>query len=755
MAAASVIRAEESELPKRIEARRSWVARCASRNFCPENAMSRRKKRKPRGSGSQARANSVAQPGGNASQAGGAFHGRWVSIAVCIFLALAVWAIFGQTLGFNFVYFDDNEYVFDNPHITHGLSLKAIRWAFTHVHSHNWHPLTTLTHMFDCQVYGLHPWGPHLENVLLHAMVAILLFVALQQMTGALWRSAFVAALFAVHPLHVESVAWISERKDVLSALFFMLTLMAYVRYTRLRGSGTATRLSFLRLPAYWVALLLFALGLMCKPMLVTLPFVLLLLDWWPLRRFTLRDTRPAIARLVWEKIPFLLLSAASCPVTIWAQKDIVKSLEQISFPFRVGNALVSYAAYVWQMIYPAGLAVLYPYPENLAPWKVGGSILFLLLVSAGVVVAAREHPYLLVGWLWYLGMLVPVIGLMQTGNQAMADRYTYLPQIGLYIMVAWGAVDLVGSWRYGRAVLGAGASAILVTLMVLAHVQTSYWKNGVSLMKHAIACTSNNYLAHNNLGAVLATQGKLVEAVKHIEQAIRLRPSYAEAQYNLANVLDTEGKWAQAIEHYERAIQLKPAYADAYNNLADVLATEGKTGEAIEVYERAIQLEPGSADANYGLGNALASQGKWAEAIEHYERVIQLEPDSADAYNNLGNVLASEGKMAEAIEHYQRAIQLKPGYDVANYNLGKALATQGKMAEAIKHYERAIQLNPNYAEAHYDLGNALAGQGNLQEAVQHLRQALDLATAQKNNALAEIIRTRLKSYQPASPETP
>jgi tetratricopeptide (TPR) repeat protein len=718
--------------------------------------MSRRKKRKSRGSGPGARVNSIAGTGSNASQLGGASRRHWISIAVCIFLALAVWAIYSQTLRFSFVYFDDNEYVFDNPHITQGLNLKAIRWAFTHVHSHNWHPLTTLTHMFDCQVYGLHPWGHHLGNVLLHGTVAILLFVVLQQMTGALWRSAFVAAVFAVHPLHVESVAWISERKDVLSALFFMLTLMAYVRYVRIKGSGTEATWSFLRFPAYWVTLLLFALGLMSKPMLVTLPFVLLLLDWWPLQRFTPHNTRPGIAQLVWEKVPFLLLSAASCPVTIWAQKDIVRSLEQVSLPFRIGNALVSYAAYVGQMIYPVGLAVLYPYSENhLAPWKVGVSLLFLLFVSTGAAVGWRKHPFLLVGWLWYLGMLVPVIGLVQTGNQAMADRYTYLPQIGLYIMVAWGAVDLVGSWRYGRAVLAAGASAILATLLVLAHVQTSYWKNGVSLMTHAIACTSNNYLAHDNLGAVLATQGKMVEAVEHLERAVRLRPGYADAHYNLGTALAAQGKTNEAVEEYERAIQLRPDYAEAYNNLGDMLAAQGKTNEAIEKYERATQLKPDYDDAYYSLGNVLASHGKMTQAMEEYRRAIQIRPDSADAYNNLGNVLASQGKMAEAIEKYERSIQLKPDYDVAHYNLGKALASQGKTHEAIRHYERAIQLKPDYAEAYYNLANALAGQGNFQEAVQDLQEALNLATAQKNNALAETIRVRLKSYQSPSPETP
>ena len=681
--------------------------------------MSRRKKRKLHGgSGSRARINPLASPSRKASQPKAAFHSPWVSIAVCLFLALAVWAIYGQTRGFGFVYFDDDEYVFNNPQITQGLSFKAISWAFTHIHSHNWHPLTTLTHMFDCQVYGLHPWGHHLENVLLHGMAAILLFVALQKMTGALWRSAFVAAVFAVHPLHVESVAWISERKDALSGLFFMLTLMAYVRYTRAKESGTGT--TFLRFPSYWVALLLFALGLMCKPMLVTLPFVLLLLDWWPLQRFTLYNARSTMAGLVREKIPFLLLSAASCPVTIWAQKDIVMSLEEMPFPLRVEIAFVCYVAYVGKMFYPVRLAALYLFPEHyLAPWRVGLSVLFLLLVSMGVSAARRKHPFLLTGWLWYLVMLLPVIGLMQTGNQAMADRYTYLPQIGLYIIVAWGAVDLFCSWRwrYRPILIGAGPTAILATLLVLAHAQTTYWQNGVTIMTRTIACTSDNYFAHDNLAVALATQGNLTEAIEHYERAIQLKPTYYAAHSNLAAALASQGKIDEAIEHFQRAIQLKPLFADAHNNLGNVLATQGRRVEAIEQYEQAIQLKPDYFDAHYNLGNALATQGKMVEAIQHYEQAIQIKPDHAEAHNNLANVLVNQGKMVEAIEHY----------------------------------ERAIQISPNYLEAHYNLGNILAEQGNLPEAVQHFQKALDLATAQKNDALAEMIRTRLKSYESPS----
>ena len=685
--------------------------------------MSRRAKRKlSEGSGLRSRSNSIARPSRKASQPEAAFHSRWISIVVCILLAAGVWAIFAATLRFSFVNYDDDNYVYDNPQIIHGLSLKAILWALTHVHAGNWHPLTTFTHMFDCQVYGLDPWVHHLGNVLLHGMAAMLLFVVLQQMTGALWRSAFVAAVFAVHPLHVESVAWISERKDVLSGLFFMLTLMVYRRYARRQESAGWGTLPFFRSPAYWLALLLFALGLMSKPMLVTLPFVLLLLDWWPLQRITIHNERSTIAGLVWEKIPFLLLSAASCVATIWAQKDAIMSFQKLGFPLRVGNALVSYAAYVGQMFYPAGLAVLYPHPANhLSPWRVGVSVLFLLLVSAGIAVGSRKHPYLLVGWLWYLGMLVPVIGLMQVGSQPMADRYTYLPQIGLYIIVAWGAVDLCGSWRYSRAVLGAGVAAILTALLVLARVQTTYWKNSVSLLTHALACSSDIPLAHNNLGNALATQGKMVEAIQHYEQAIQLEPDHAEAFNNLGNALTSQGKVVEAIQNYEQALHFKPDSANAHNNLGNALATQGKTAEAIQHYEQALQFKPDYADAHYNLGKALARQRKMVEAIQHYEQALQLKPDSADAHNNLGN----------------------------------ALATQGKMVEAMQHFGQALQFKPDSADAHYNLGNALARQGNLPEAVQHLQKALDLATAQENNALEETVRTRLKAYHSASPDTP
>ncbi|MFL6516366.1 MAG: tetratricopeptide repeat protein [Chthoniobacterales bacterium] len=628
-----------------------------------------------------------------------AAHTHWPSFAVCLLLAAAVWVVFGQTLGFAFVNYDDNQYVYDNAQIVHGLTFEGVQWAFTHAHSGNWHPLTTLTHMFDCQVYGLHPWGHHFENVLLHGITAILLFLVMQQMTGALWPSAFVAAVFAVHPLHVESVAWISERKDVLSGLFFMLTLMTYGRYAQKQDAAAKASFSFFRSPDYWLTLLFFALGLLSKPMLVTVPFVLLLLDWWPLQRWGYHNQRTSAAHLVREKIPFLVLSAASCAATIRAQTDAAMSFEKLALPLRLENALTACAAYIWQMFYPSGLAVFYPHLANrLALGTVGAAVLVLLLISAGVAAGSGKHPYLPVGWLWYLGMLVPVIGVMQVGSQAKADRYTYLPQIGLYIMVAWGCAELCRAWRYRRALLGAGAAAILAALLVVARVQTSYWKNSVSLWTHALASTSENSLAHNNLGLALAAAGNLPGAIQHFEQARQLKPD-PEAYNNLGFALATEGKLPEATQDFEEALHLKPDYSEAYNNLGLDLALQGKLSEAVQDCQRAVQLKPDYAEAHNNLGFAFAGEGKLPEAVQEYERAIRLKPDYLEAMNNLAYLLATSRDSTlrngeKAIALSVRANQLTNGGNpVVLGTLAAAYAEAGRYPEAIETANRAIRL--------------------------------------------------------------
>jgi tetratricopeptide (TPR) repeat protein len=570
-------------------------------------------------------------------------------------LALAVWVVFGQTLHHEFINFDDDVYVYANPTVAQGMTLNGIGWAFTHRHGNNWHPLTSLSHMMDCEMHGVAPGGHHLTNVVLHAMTAIVLFLALRSLTGAFWASAFVAAVFAIHPLRVESVAWVAERKDVLSGLFFALTLGAYGRYVRRLGApdraSAARPLSSIIGPLtsgdYWLALLLFTLGLLSKPMLVTLPFVLLLLDYWPLYRLqgSASIARLSTAkRLVCEKIPFLLLSAASCVATLLAQQDLLAAAQRLhlSLFWRVANAFVSCAVYVRQMLYPHGLAAIYPHPGNhLSLGTVSICVAVLSLITVAVVWWRGKRPYLLVGWLWYLGMLVPVIGLLQVGNQARADRYTYLPQLGLYVMVAWGALDLCGRWRGRRIVLAAAAGVVLTALLILAHVQTRYWRDSVTLWTRTLDCTSENCFAYNNLGAALGQQGKWSEAVPCFERALQINPDSAEVHNNLGVALGRQQKWDEAIQHYERAIQIQPNYTEALSNLGAALGQQGKWSAATSCFERALQINPDSAELHNCIGVALGQQRRWQEAIPHFERALQFNPDHAQARYNLSLALS------------------------------------------------------------------------------------------------------------------
>ncbi len=578
---------------------------------------------------------------------------RWLTFAIGLFLAAAVGAVYAQTLNHEFINYDDDVYVYDNPAVAAGLSGAGVVWAFTHAHGGNWHPLTTLSHMLDCQFYGLRPGGHHLTNVLLHAATVLLLFLLLRRLTGALWRSAFVAAVFAVHPQHVESVAWVAERKDVLSGLFFVLTLWAYARYAQRSPSQRPNAGLW-----YGLALGLFALGLLSKPMLVTLPLVLLLLDFWPLQRLV----KGNVWRLVFEKLPFLVLTVVGCVVTVGVQQEAVESLAVVDLSARLGNAVVAYVEYLGQLFYPAGLALLYLHPGQRPLWPVAGALLVLLTISVGVLVGHRRMPYLLVGWLWYLGMLVPVIGLLQVGLQARADRYTYLPEIGLYILLAWGAVAFWGNWPCRRAVLGSGAGAIIAGLLLAAHAQTAYWKNSVSLWSRTLACQPGHYLAHNYLGYESDQQGKLAEAVQHYGLALQLKPDDPLARVNLSKVLIEQEKWGEVIQTCQLALQLHPApkvEGLAHNNLGYALSRQGWLDEAIQQYRLALQLTPASALAHINLGNALYRQGKWEEAIQHYEEELQLQPGDADAQNNLGLALVNWGRPAEALPHFQKALKL------------------------------------------------------------------------------------------------
>ena len=722
--------------------------------------------------------------------------------AICGFLLLAVAFVFGQTVHHDFVDFDDNDYVYQNPYVLRGLTTEGIVWASTATHSNNWHPFTWLSHMLDCQLYGRRPGGHHLTSVLLHAANAVLLFLVLRRMTGDLWPSAFVAAVFALHPLRVESVAWVAERKDVLSGLFFMLTLWAYLTYVRQPFSWAR----------YLTVVLLFAAGVMAKPMLVTVPFVLLLLDYWPLGRLAgwggsctaapgatvqLSPQRSGFPwRLVVEKLPLLAVAAVSCVATTMAQNEI--PLDVVVFSRRFSNALVSYVAYIGQLFYPAGLSAFYPYPGPLAPWKVWGAILVLLAVSLAAAVRWRRNPYLPVGWLWYLGMLVPVIGFVQVGRQAMADRYTYLPQIGLCVAIAWGAAEVVRSQPILRWVCGAAMALVVVALTGCAWQQTTYWRNNETLWNHALDCDPANVLAHNNLAAALTADRKFDKAIAEYRAVLKVKPYNLDANHNLANLLAQEGRLDEAEEHYRQALKIVPNSAATHNNLANLLARQGRLDEAVEHYGEALKVRPDYGEAHYNLANRLVQLGRLDEAARHYRQALKLLPNRdnrVEAIVALGNVLARQGQLDEAVEYYHQALTLRPNHANARNNLRKVSAEQARLAERLEQCRQALESKPddvaaannlawllatcpsaalrNGAEAIEIAGRAsrLAGgdqpavldtlaaayaeAGRFPEAIATARQALDLAVRQNKQSMADGLRARLALYEAGKPCRP
>jgi tetratricopeptide (TPR) repeat protein len=658
---------------------------------------------------------------------------------------MIVFFIFGRTLWYGFVNFDDGDYFSSNYHVRAGLTWKGVLWAFQTGYASNWHPLTWLSLMLDAQLFGAGPAGPHLTNVLLHAANAVLLFLLLKRLTSTLWPSAFVAALFAIHPLHVESVAWVSERKDLLSGLFFMLTLLMYARYAEQFKARSPKSKVF-----YGLALLFFALGLMSKPMLVTLPFVLLLLDYWPFGRVTSdkwRVTRfripvpqlSSLNHLLLEKLPFLLLSAASCVATILAQREAIKSMIVLPLTLRFGNALVSCVTYIVQTVWPDNLAVFYPYRFDIPAWQTAGAGALLLFITLLVFRTARRFPYFTTGWLWYLGMLVPVIGLVQVGNQSHADRYTYLPLIGLFMVITWAAVDLLSVWRYRHRVLGFASFIVVAALMVYASIQTLYWRNGESLWAHALNCTSGNYIAHNGLGYVLAAQGRTAEAIEHYQKVLEINPHSAEAHLNWGILLARQGRTAEAIEHYQKALEIDPDYADADNNLGTVFLNQGRLDEAAEYCHRALEANPSLAEAHNNLGILLAKQGRTAGAIGQFQKAFEIKPDYAEAHYNLANIFTAQGRWDEAIGQFQKALEIKPDYAKAHYNLANIFTTQGRWDEAIEHYQQALKQMPDSIHAHYQLGLALQSRSKFAAAITQFQKVLELdpkhVTARNNLA--------------------
>jgi tetratricopeptide (TPR) repeat protein len=650
-------------------------------------------------------------------------------------LALVTLAVYGRTVGFDFINFDDPDYFTRNPMIRAGLTFKGITWAFTHYYAGNWHPLTWISLMLDCQIFGFHPAGPHSVNVMLHTGNTVLLFLLLQSLTRAQWRSAMAAALFSLHPLHVESVAWIAERKDVLSTFFGLLSLLAYARYV----GGFKAQSSNLKV-CFWVAVGLFALGLMAKPMLVTWPFVMLLLDFWPLQRVENTGWRtfftPQFGRLALEKWPWFILAAAASVITFYVQKisGAVLSTEHLPLSQRMENAVNSYFGYILNICWPVDLAVFYPMKHEHSLLLLLAEAVFLIGSSLLVLNAAKRRPYFLVGWLWFLGTLVPVIGLVQVGTQAMADRYSYIPSIGIFIVLVWGGFDWFFRSETSR-VLAAGAAAVILALCaVLTVKQLQYWRDSLVLFHRALAVTRDNALANNNLAEALEAIGRGSDALPYYAKAVDIDPGNALYENNYGAALAARGRPADALAHYAKAVSVAPGMAAYQNNYGTALARSGDRNGAVEHYLAALRADPEYAEAYVNLGAVFEAEHRLNEAITNLEAAVRIEPDSGDARNNLAGVLLSAGNLDEALAQYAEALRLNPTNATTHLNTGLALVKAGQTSAAMSQFGEAVQLNPSYAEARYQLGRQLLLQGQFESARQELVEAARLKPEDGSN---------------------
>ena len=666
-----------------------------------------------------------------------------LQLLIGLVLTVATLAVYGPVRKFDFVNLDDPQYVYENAHVQRGLSWGGVGWAFTTGTGGHWHPLTWLSLMADAQWYGSDAGGFHVTNLLLHVANTLLLFLILQAMTGALWRSAFVAALFALHPLRVESVAWVTERKDVLSGLFWLLTMGAYLRYVKTERGWW-----------YGLTILCLALGLMAKPMLVTLPFVLLLLDHWPLRR------APSVTwpRLVLEKIPLFVLVAVSSGITLIAQQEAMATVENLGVGARIANAVVAYETYLQKMIWPTGLACFYPHPRQWNVLTVFAASALLAGLTLLAVTARKRAPAMLVGWCWYVGTLVPVSGLVQVGNVAFADRFTYLPLVGVWIALAWGLYEWAAGRRGAEPVLAAAAAAAVCACALVTWRLLPTWKNTETLARHALNVTRDNALAHNLLGNALGDAGHSAEAISHYQRALRIKPNDAVTYYNLAIELNHQGCLPEAIGHYEQALRIRPEYIDALNNLGNARLQAGQVAEALRHYEEALRIEPDSAKAHNNLGNALTRVGRIPKAIQHLEQALRFKPDYAEAHNNLGVALVRATRFPEAIRHLEHALRIKPEYAESQNKLARMLATADNPdlrdgVTAVRLAQRIVELSgPRRPDFLDTLAAAYAEAGRWPEAVATAEEAVVLAQSASRNTLAAQIQSRLDLYRGGRP---
>ena len=650
---------------------------------------------------------------------------------ILVGLAAVTFAVYWQVHGFEFVSFDDDVYIYENEQVKNGLTVDNLLWAFNtgNLEGTYWHPLSWLSHMLDIEIFGLNPGGHHLVSVLFHVVNGLLLFLALQIMTGELWKSAFAAALFALHPINVDSVAWVAERKNLLSTFFWMLTMLAYIRY--------AKKPSIAR---YLLIFFTLALGLMAKPMLVTLPCVLLLLDYWPLGRMNFGQALPIgtetkfhadrFSRLMMEKIPLFALSLIIIGVFTYSLQHNRQLINLTSSPLslRVENALVSYITYLWKLIWPAKLAFFYPYPKTIPFWKTLGAAVLLLAISIPAMIRVKKFPHLSVGWFWFLGTLVPAIGLIQGGLMpAMADRWAYVPAIGIFIIFAWGGPELIKSVRFDRRIIIASGTTVLCVLGFIAHQQTEHWQDSRSLFQHALAVTTENHVAHANLGVDCAKKGQQEEALRHFEQAIGILPDFTEAHYNMGNALFETGRIEEATNAYQTAIRLFPGYAQAHFNLGLGYEKLNRNNEAIVHYREAVRIQPGHAKAHVNLALLLSRAGRHEEALPHYQQALEINPADPNFHFHCANTYKALGNPDQAVAHLRQAIAMAPGHEKALNNLATILLGRGQAAEAIPYLINALQINPRYSSGHYNLGVAYFNTGNKSGAVASFKEALRL----------------------------
>jgi protein O-mannosyl-transferase len=670
----------------------------------------------------------------------------WRSAAgtACISILLFVVVIweFWPSLRNGFVNYDDNLYVTDNPHVQSGLTSQSLAWAFRGLHGEQtyWHPLTWVSHMLDCQLYGLNAWGHHLTSTLWHALNTTLVFLVFRRMSGAFWRSAALAALFGLHPLQVDTVAWVSERKNLLSAFFWLLALWAYTAYAQAqrptslsqRGkSGDATaatkrgtdrprdRARNLAAPIYYsLALCLFLIGLMCKPVAVTLPFVFLLLDYWPLGRAAelgapdaISDRGPVWKYLILEKVPFFVFAAGSCLITTLAHRGMGLLDPAVVPPFaiRFENALVSYVRYLAKALWPANLCVFYPYPDTWPAWTAITCGLCLAAISVLLLSNIAKRPYLLIGWLWFLGVLVPFIGLIQVGAQAMADRFMCVPLLGLLIVAVWGTSSIAASWRMAALLLPALTVGTILLFCFETRQQLETWKDAESLWRHALFVTENNKVAHCNLGVALVRKRALEEAIEQLEESIRLGMAVSGAHGVLAYALAEKERFTEAIQEFETALRLDPTDTQTLRNYAATLVRLGRTGEAIQTYLAALRLKPGSWEVHEAFGTVLAACGQFSEAAAEFREVLRLRPEHTSAKRMLDSVLEQELQFEKAAEPYCQALRKDPRNARAHLRLGQVLLRAGRLEEALVHWRESARLAPQWVEPVNNLAWVLA----------------------------------------------